>query len=150
MDEPTNHTRTRFTDLSIKGFRRLEEVRFPLRPLAVMIGANGTGKTSVLDVMSLLADSAREKLSTAISDLSGLANVLTYDRAQQLSLGISMSVPHYLPLEYSLRLRPQGVAYVIEEEMLTQKRSAQPAPFRHMDSHKKENKNFFEQKKKTY
>jgi predicted ATPase len=92
--------------------------------------------------MSLLANSARGKLSTAISDFSGLQNVLTYDRAQHLSLGISMSVPDYLPLEYSLRLRPQGVAYVIEEERLTQKRSAQPIPFRHIDSHGTEIKYF--------
>ncbi len=46
-----------------------------------------------------------------------------------------MSVPHYEPLEYSLRLRPQGVAYVIEDETLTQKRKPQPPPFLHIDSH---------------
>ncbi len=135
-------SRSRFTELSIKGFRRLDDVRFPLRPLAVMIGANGTGKTSVLDLMSLLADSARGKLSSAISELAGLQNVLTYDRSQQLSLGISMSVPDHQPLEYTLRLRPQGVAYVIEEEGLTQRRSHKPVPFKHIDSHGSEIKYF--------
>ena len=44
---------TRFSDLSIQGYRRLHDVQLPLRPLSVMIGANGTGKTSVLDVLSL-------------------------------------------------------------------------------------------------
>jgi predicted ATPase len=85
--------------------------------------------------MSLLANSARGKLSTSITDLSGLASVLTYDRTDELGLGISMAVPNHEPLEYSLRLRPQGVAYVIEEETLTQKRKPQPPPFRHIDSH---------------
>src|SRR5437870_3716692 len=56
---------TRFNHLTIQGFRRLYDVKFPLHPLCVMIGANGTGKTSVLEVMSLLANSAQGKLSTS-------------------------------------------------------------------------------------
>jgi hypothetical protein len=36
----------RFKDLSIHGFRRIHDVSLPLRPLSVMIEANGTGKTS--------------------------------------------------------------------------------------------------------
>jgi predicted ATPase len=100
-----------------------------------MIGANGTGKTSVLDVLSLLANSAQGKLSSSITDLSGLPSVLTYDRVDDLRLGISMEVSHHDPLEYLLRLKPQGVAYVIADETLTQKRKPNSPPFRHIDSH---------------
>jgi predicted ATPase len=39
-----------FSRLSVKGFRRLHDIDIPLRPLSVMIGANGVGKTSLLDV----------------------------------------------------------------------------------------------------
>lgn len=128
------HSQTRFKNLSIEGFRRLQKVEFKLRPLCVMIGANGTGKTSVLDVMSLLANSARGKLSASIADFSGLNSVLTFDKTSELSLGISMEVPRYHPLDYSLKLRPQGVAYTIAEETLSQKRREQPPPFLHIDS----------------
>ena len=130
----TSPSLSRFQNLSIHGFRRLKNVRFPLRPLCVMIGANGSGKTSVLDVMSLLANSARGVLSASIADLSGLTSVLTYDGTESLQLEISMSVPSYKPLEYSLQLKPQGVAYIIAEETLTQQRN-QPQPFRYIDSH---------------
>lgn len=126
---------SRFKDLSIRGFRRLDDVRLHLRPLSVMVGANGTGKTSILDVLALLAHSAQGKLSDSITDLSGLKSVLTYDRAEELRLGISMTVPGHEPLEYSLRLRPQGVAYVIAEEKLSQKRPGFAQPFLHIDSH---------------
>jgi predicted ATPase len=132
--DPSAHGQTRFKNLSIEGFRRLQKIEFKLRPFGVMIGANGTGKTSVLDVMSLLANSARGKLSDSITDLSGLNSVLTFDRASELRLGISMEVPHYHPLDYSLKLRPQGVAYTIAEETLSQKRREQPPPFLHIDS----------------
>jgi predicted ATPase len=45
-----------------------------------------------------------------------------------------MEVPHYEPLEYSLKLSPRGVAYTIEEETLTQYRGM-PSPFQHIVSH---------------
>src|ERR1700674_5228781 len=104
-----DHSVVRFGQLSIQGFRRLFDVRLSLRPLSVMIGANGTGKTSVLNVLSLLASSAQGRLSSSISELSGLANVLTYDKAEELGLEITMDVPGYEPLEYSIWLRP-GIA----------------------------------------
>jgi predicted ATPase len=125
----------RFKDLTVQGFRRLNDVQLGLRPLSVMIGANGIGKTSVLDVLSLMAISAQGKLSERISEFSGLPNLLTYDKATELRLGISMAVPGYEPLEYLLRLRPQAVAYSIVEERLTQKRFGYPGPFVHIDSH---------------
>jgi predicted ATPase len=35
-----------FESIKINGFRRLKEVDLPLRALCVMIGPNGSGKTS--------------------------------------------------------------------------------------------------------
>jgi len=125
----------RFTDLSIHGFRRLYDVHLPLRPLAVIIGANGTGKTSVLDVLTLLANSATCKLGDSVADLSGLTSMLTYDRAEDLRIGISMAVPGHEPLEYSLRLKAQGAGYIISEERLSQRRDSSKPPFLHIASH---------------
>ena len=138
----------RFKKLSISGFRRLYDVSLPLRPLCVMIGSNGTGKTSVLDVLSLFANSAQGKLSETITDLAGIASVLTYDRAKTLKLGISMTVLHHDPLEYSLSLKPQGVSYVISEEVLCQNRPNHKQPFLHIDSHGPEIKYFEVNQKK--
>lgn len=112
-----------------------------------MIGANGTGKTSVLDVLSLLASSAQGRLSSSISELSGLANVLTYDSAEELGLGITMEVPGHKPLQYSLSLRPQGLTHVIREELLSQARG-HSTPFRHIDSYERQIKYYDPEKKK--
>jgi predicted ATPase len=143
-----DHSSVRFGQLSIQGFRRLYDVKLELRPLSVMIGANGTGKTSVLDVLSLLASSAQGRLSSSISELSGLANVLTYDRAEELGLAITMEVPGHEPLEYSLWLRPQGIAYMIREEGLIQRRKAYPEPFLHINSYEQDVKYFDPVKKR--
>jgi predicted ATPase len=125
----------RFERLQIEGFRRLANIDLELRPLTVLIGANGIGKTSLLDVLTLLARSAQGAMSASLSDYGGLSAVLTYDGDDKLSLGISMPVHIGSPLGYALRLRPQGASYVIEEEALSQQRRPVPPPFRHIDSH---------------
>jgi predicted ATPase len=135
----------RFQEISIKGFRRLNDVQLSLHPLTVLIGKNGVGKTSMLDVFSLLASSARGGLNSAISDLGGLSACLSYDRADRLCLGISMEVERVRimrpfgekdePLEYELCLKPQGAAYIIEKETLTEQREPKPKdPFKHINS----------------
>jgi len=129
----TDASVSRFRNLSILGFRRLKEAVLDLRPLTVMIGANGSGKTSVLDVLSLLANSAQGKLKASISDLSGLPSVLTYDRANTLDLAITMKVSDQDDLQYFLRLRPQGQGYDIEDESLTGLRPTQ-APLTYIRS----------------
>jgi predicted ATPase len=143
-----NHSKARFRQLSIEGFRRLRDVRLSLRPLSVMIGANGTGKTSVLDVLSLLASSAQARLGSSISELGGLANVLTYDKAEELGLGITMEVPGPDPLEYSLWLRPRGIAHAIRKEMLSQKRKPYVDPFLHITADETNIKYYDPEKKK--
>lgn len=55
--------------ISIKGFRRLNAVDIEMRPLTVLIGANGVGKTSFIDVLTLLSRSASGKLQSQISDM---------------------------------------------------------------------------------
>ena len=73
----------RFLNLTVRGFRRLAEVDLELRPLTVLIGANGVGKSSLLDALSILASSAQGNLSAAVSEMSGLAAMTTYDRTSE-------------------------------------------------------------------
>jgi predicted ATPase len=129
-------SQVRFGELSVQGFRRLQDVHLPMRPLCVMIGANGSGKTSVLDVLSLLANSAQGRLADSLSDLGALPAILTYDRPHNnLSLAISMELPNEKPLDYWLQLIPQGAGYAIEQEALSQQREPLPArPFYHIVS----------------
>jgi predicted ATPase len=123
-----------FQHLSVDGFRRLCGVECELRNLSVLIGANGSGKTSILDVLSLLAASAQGKLGEKVSELSGLTAMLTAGLAKRLSLGLSLDVAGHEPLRYSLSISPSGIGYEIESETLTQVRRPHPQPFRHIDS----------------
>jgi predicted ATPase len=129
---------TRFREISIKGFRRLADVQLELRPLTVLIGANGIGKTSLLDVLSLLASSAQGSLNGAMSELGGLNALLTCDRADELALGIAAEVekdaqiPSGVQIRYVLRIKAQGKGYAIAEEVLSE--ALPQGSFNHIDS----------------
>src|SRR5260370_33353489 len=45
-----------------------------------------------------------------------------------------MEVLGHEPLEYSLRLRPDGIAYAIREETLSQRRGNHSIPLQHINS----------------
>lgn len=112
---------TRFQEISIKGFRRLADVQLEMRPLCVLIGANGIGKTSVLDALSLLASSAQGSLNAALSELGGLAALITYDHAEQLTFGISMEIEKDAQTQrYAVGIKPKGQLYFIDRETLDQ------------------------------
>lgn len=123
-----------FLNLRVHGYRRLLDIDLPLRPLTVVIGANGSGKTSLLEVWSLLAASCRGGLPEKISEFGGLSDIITRDRSQFLEFGVSMSVPDHEPLRYSLRIDPSGQFYSISKETLTQERISGLVPFQHIEA----------------
>ncbi len=106
--------------LHIRGFRRLYDINLELRPMMVMIGANGVGKTSILDAVSLLSASASGKLNTGLSALGGIGTVLTRGIADEVVFDISMEVSGHKPLDYSIELQPKGNGYEISKEELSQ------------------------------
>lgn len=95
-------------------------VHVGMRPLSVMIGANGVGKTAFLEIFSLLAASAKGQLQSKISELGGLSEMVTRDKADSVAISLSMSVPDYAPLNYQLKLVLKGLLYEIDLETLTQ------------------------------
>lgn len=120
--------------IKITGFRRLMNLDLTIRPLMVMIGANGVGKTSFLDALSTLSASASGNLNGTLSQFGGIANLLTRGKSENLSFLVDMTVPGHEPLEYELRLAPKGPGYAISRELLGQRRPGYPNPFKHIDS----------------
>jgi predicted ATPase len=126
----------RFENISVRGFRRLQNIELEMRNLIVMIGANGAGKTSFLDVLSILAASASGNLQNLLQLKGGLNEILTRGKVQELEIEISMQVPDKkTPLNYSLTLSPKGLSYEVRDEYLTQQRTPNRLePFKYIES----------------
>ena len=128
-----------FERIAIRGFRRLHKVDLKLKPLNVLIGANGSGKTSLLEVFSLLAASASGTLAKTITEFGGIKSNLTNleitssDDRMEFQLGRTVERQGEKPIEYELCVEPQGVDYSISHEQLSQDRG-HPNPFLHITS----------------
>jgi predicted ATPase len=124
-----------FEHLKIEGFRRLFSAEVEMRDLTVMIGANGVGKSSFLEIFSLLAASANGQLQSKISELGGLTQMVTLDRADSVSISLSMPIENQEPLNYSLKLATKGQFYEIGSETLSQQRDRNASqPFKYIES----------------
>lgn len=126
----------KFKEITIEGYRRLHDIQLEMRPLTVMIGANGSGKTSFLDAISILSASANGNLLKTLQKKGGLNDILTRERAKELTISVSMDIPNRQPLQYSLTLAPQNLSYEIKQETLTQKDILNfSESFNYIDSH---------------
>lgn len=135
-------------NIKIHGFRRLHNVELEMRPLMVLIGANGVGKTSFLDALALFSSSADGKLRETISDMSGIAEIRTRGIRENLFFEATMEIPNHSPLKYKISLEPKGQDYSIEEETLSQEKEGYDQPFLYISSQKNKVKYFDPEKKK--
>ena len=113
---------SQFESIHIEGFRRLVNVKLALRPLMVMIGANGCGKSSFLDVWRLLSRATQGQLGDAFSERNGFADVLSRSRPaapQTPGMGFTFwGTSESDVFDYHLAIRPSGLLYVIDSEGL--------------------------------
>jgi predicted ATPase len=112
-----------FSNLRVRGFRRLAEVDIQLRPVCVMIGANGSGKTSMLELISLLAASGAARMADWFTRMGGMETVLTLPKSTTTgpsALDLSLSaIAGSARLTYQLTLtRPKRGLYYLESETL--------------------------------
>ncbi|MDR3088675.1 MAG: AAA family ATPase [Desulfobulbaceae bacterium] len=111
-----------FSRLQARGFRHLHDLDMPFAPLNVFIGVNGVGKSSILEVMRVLAASANGQLQKTINAAGGLASLKTYGRDDSMSLRLEMPVAGKEAISYELSLQISGTGYRIAQETLRQRR----------------------------
>ena len=122
--------------MRLAGFRRLREIEIEMRPLMVLIGANGVGKSSILDAVSLISASAAGTMNKALNAMGGIAEVCTRGKSKKITFGAEMDCPGYQPLHYELEVEARGQGYGIQRETLSQEREGSyPSPFKHIESY---------------
>ncbi|MEM7536474.1 MAG: AAA family ATPase [Chloroflexota bacterium] len=114
----------RLSHLHIKNYRRLVDVDLPLRPLTTIIGPNGVGKTSLLEIFQLLSSASDMKLQKFIEDQGGFTSIFSYAPAEpetrlELSLDIDGGNANSpAPMRYHFSLARESVGYRVADERL--------------------------------
>lgn len=65
------------TRLTVTGYRSVRNLTVAIAPVAVFVGANGSGKTNFYRALRLLADAAGGRLSRALAEEGGLQSALS-------------------------------------------------------------------------
>ena len=115
------------TQLSIKGYKKLLDVTVEMRPFMVLIGANGSGKTSFLESLALLSHAAKGTLGDFVTKNGGFQALLTRNNTSEMSLEVRFSRQNESDLEkrvglahedffYAINLLRRGYSYFVDEE----------------------------------
>lgn len=125
--------------IEIRNFRLFREARLTDIPrLCVLVGANGTGKSTLFDVFSFLKDALAMNIGKAVAKRGGYKELASRGHAGEpieLTLQFRLEITGYERLvTYVLKIEPdeQGKV-VVAREILRYKRGSYGAPFRFLD-----------------
>ena len=110
------------TAITLGNFKSYKDVRLPLAPLTVLIGANASGKSNAIEGMRLLAWLAQgQKLSTiqyAVQSVDrvvrGRVEDLAYCRGDSFSLGCETDLQEWNRLSMTITHRDDGLHITAE------------------------------------
>jgi len=106
----------RLREIQVSGYRTFRDFKASLDPLTVVIGANATGKSSLLDFLKFLRSAVAEPLPPEI-DRNSVGRTLFHAGGPgriSFSLGLDVGLPHLLRYEASID-RPEGHVRVPRE-----------------------------------
>ncbi|MFM2399666.1 MAG: hypothetical protein RL341_1823, partial [Pseudomonadota bacterium] len=125
--------------IEIKNFRLFRDTKLEHVPrLCVLVGANGTGKSTLFDVFSFLKDALAMNVGKAISRRGGYKELASRGFAHEpieLTMQFRLEITGRERLvTYVLKITPgQDGRPLVEREVLRYKRSSYGAPFRFLD-----------------
>lgn len=100
--------------ITIQGFKSIASVeKLELRPINVVIGANGSGKSNFLDVFDFLSAIGEGKLRDYVTTAGGAEKVLHFGSKVTKGIELYLSISHIDelargPVGYALTLSPTG------------------------------------------
>src|SRR5712675_989945 len=95
---------SQLTKISVRGFKSIQALEdFDLRPLNVLVGANGAGKSNFLGAFRLISELVASRLQTFVQKEGGPDRLLFRTRRITPRLWIEL---HYRDLGYRCALIP--------------------------------------------
>lgn len=126
------------TQISLKNFRAFQDVEMRDIPrFAVLVGANGTGKSTLFQVFGFLRDAMTTNVSTALSKLGGSRGIdEVRSRGSQGDIEIELKFrpePTGRLVTYTLCIGQEDGRPVVNREVLKYRRGSRGKPWHYLD-----------------
>jgi len=130
----------RIKSISVKNFKALQNVVMEDIPgFAVLVGANGTGKSTFIGVFDFLKDCLKDNVRTAVQKRGGYDQLVSRGHESEpidIELQIEMDIQEIEKtrlVTYRLKISHEGRRVVVDEESLRFKRGRHGAPYKFLD-----------------
>jgi predicted ATPase len=127
---PTERERevTQLTSLRLAGWKSIRDAKIELRPLNILIGANGAGKSNLVGFFKLMNEMMEGQFQVHVGRIGGAESLLHYGSKRTPAIEADFRFATDLgQREYSLRLVPAaGNSLIFDEEKLTVYRQSLP------------------------
>ncbi|GAB4213226.1 MAG: AAA family ATPase [Roseiflexaceae bacterium] len=120
-------TPPRITRVRAKNFRSIKDIDIDLANLTILVGANGSGKSNVIDILKFVRDTIQRGLDQAILERHGLSSMRRWSaKGRPYNIYISIDIAgNNWEGEYSFSIGSGGVdSYKIKHEKLSLKHNS--------------------------
>ena len=124
----------RIEQLRIRNFRVFRDVTLShIPPLAVFVGANGTGKSTLFDVFGFLRDSLRDNVHVAITRRGGFNEVRSRDAEGPILFEVKFREATGPLVTYRLEIVDRAGRAAVAREILKYRRGQHGKPWHFLD-----------------
>jgi len=120
--------------LLIRNFKVLHDVEFnSLSPLTVLIGENGSGKSTVLEVLSFISDCFTIGLQKTWDTYGGAPGLRTLGKEGAVTIEIECKMPDYHFITYHLSIDEENRRPIVIEEWIESRNESEGSPLRFLE-----------------
>ena len=120
--------------LLVNNFRVLYNVEFnSLSPLTVLIGENGSGKTTVIEALSFISDCFTMGLQKTWDKYGWAKGIRTLGEEGPITIEIECKMPDYNSITYHLSIDEENRRPIVMEEWMESRSESEGRPFRFLE-----------------
>lgn len=88
------------TKIRVKNYKGFKEAEIPIKPITILLGANSSGKSSMLQLLLLLQQTAEETSDSYKSALKMFGNRISVGKPENLFYGLDRKTPIHVQVDF--------------------------------------------------